>query len=84
MFKRSSKARDGEGACVGQEWQARNSQGSECGPWGFTFTQDCASFEVPLLLGYNFSYSPGEKKNLVSIWYLYRLLEGVDGFNYKC
>lgn len=28
----TSKTRDGEGACVGQEWQVRNSQGSECGP----------------------------------------------------
>ena len=51
---------------------------------GPAFTQVCASLEVSLLLVYNFSYSPGEKKNVVSIWYLHRILEGVDGFNYKC
>ena len=62
----------------------RNSQGSGCGPSGLTFTQVRVSFEVPLPLGYNVSYSPGEEKNFVSIWYLYRILEGVDGFNYKC
>lgn len=51
---------------------------------GLTFTQVCASSEVPLLLVYNFAHSPGGKKNVVSIWYLHRILEGVDGFNYKC
>lgn len=25
-----------------------------------------------------------KKRKVVSIWYLHRLLEGVDGFNYKC
>lgn len=49
-----------------------------------TSTRVCASLQVPLLLVCNFSYSPGEKKNVASIWYLHRILEGVDGFNYKC
>lgn len=78
-------------ACAGQVWWAalpgtlpEIHREASVDLQSFTFTQVCASFEVPLLLVYNFSYSPGEKKNVGSIWYLHRILEGVDGFNYKC
>lgn len=44
-------------------------------------TQVCASLEVSVQF---FRILQEEKKNVVSIWYLHRILEGVDGFNYKC